>query len=121
MFNKVLPYGSIHIADQIVSLIASLSIVDIDGVAGTVTDIKDEMIRVINKKGKQKGISIEKGEAEEISIEMRVALYYGYDLLETCKAIQRSVKTEIEAMTGIEVESVHVKVEQIKVKPQEVV
>lgn len=121
MFNKVLPYGSVHIADQIVSLIASLAIVDIEGVAGTVTDIKDEMIRVINKKGKQKGISIEKGESDEISIEMRVALYYGYDIVETCKSIQRAVKTEIEAMTGIDVDSVHVKVEQIKVKPQEIV
>jgi uncharacterized alkaline shock family protein YloU len=119
MINKVLPYGSLHIADQIVALIASLAIVEIEGVAGTVADIKDEMIRVVNKKGKQKGISIEKGELDEISIEMKVALYYGVDIVETCKSIQQAVKQEIETMTGIEVNSVHVKVEQIKVKTHE--
>ncbi|MFD1735684.1 Asp23/Gls24 family envelope stress response protein [Bacillus salitolerans] len=116
MFNKVLPYGNVHIADQIVSLIASLAIVEVDGVAGTVTDLKDEMIRVVNKKTKQKGISVEKSEQDEISIDMRVALYYGVDILETCKTIQRVVKQEIEAMTGIQVNTVHVKVEQIKMK-----
>ncbi|MBM7659495.1 putative alkaline shock family protein YloU [Bacillus mesophilus] len=119
MFTKVLPYGTVHIADQIVALIASLAIVEVDGVAGTVADFKDEMIRVVNKKSRQKGILIEKGEFEEISIEMKVALYYGSDIVETCKAIQAAVKYEIESMTGIEVNSVHVKVEQIKVKTHE--
>lgn len=119
MFNKVSPYGSVHIADQIVALIASLAIVDVEGVAGTVADLKDEMIRVVNKKSKQKGILIEKGEFDEVSIEMKVALYYGVDIVKTCKAIQQAVKHEIETMTGIEVNSVHVKVEQIKVKTHE--
>jgi uncharacterized alkaline shock family protein YloU len=118
MINKVLPYGNVHIADQIVALIASLAIVEIEGVVGTVSDIRDEVIRVVNKKA-QKGISIEKGELDEISIEMKVALYYGVDIVSTCEAIQQAVKNEIETMTGIEVNSVHVKVEQIKVKTHE--
>jgi uncharacterized alkaline shock family protein YloU len=116
MFNKVLPNGNVHIADQIVSLIASLAIVEIEGVVGTVSDFKDEMIRVVNKKTKQKGISVEKDEQEEITVDMRVALFYGVDIVETCKTIQQEVKQEIEAMTGIKVNSVHVKVEQIKMK-----
>ncbi len=119
MFNKVLPYGSVQIADQIVALIASLAIVEVEGVVGTVADLKDEVIRVVNKKSRQKGILVEKGEFDEISVEMKVSLYYGVDIIKTSKAIQQAVKYEIETMTGIIVNSVHVKVEQIKVKTHE--
>lgn len=115
MLQRILPNGSLHIADNVFLVIVALAIKEIQGVAGTVKGIVGDIVRIRNKNFSN-GITIEHSE-NGVKIEIKVALYYGVNIRKTCLQIQQLVHEEVEAMMGINVQEINIKVEQVIVKP----
>ncbi|NSL50747.1 Asp23/Gls24 family envelope stress response protein [Calidifontibacillus erzurumensis] len=117
MIMKMLDKGALHISEDVFAIITSIVINEIDGIASTVSDLKDDFIRVVHKKGNQRGIAVHQND-NELYIDVKVSVYLGENILEVCKQLQKQIIAEIKIMTGIEVTGVNVIVDSVRLKDE---
>jgi uncharacterized alkaline shock family protein YloU len=117
MITKILDRGTLNIAEEVIALIASTSIKEVEGVVGTVSGIRDEIARVVSKNGNQRGVIV-KNDDEKVSIHMKIAVYYGAPIQACSLKLQEKVKHDIEKMTGIDVQCVDISIEHIVVQDE---
>ena len=108
-------YGTISFADEVISTIAGLATVDIDGVAGMSGKLVDGFTEFLGRKNFSKGIKVEAGK-EDVIIGVNIVVNYGVSIPEVCTNIQKSVAKAVETMTGLHVTEVNVGVLGIAVK-----
>lgn len=112
--------GDVRIADEVVAIIAGISAMDVDGVvsmAGSGTSLQKEIISRLGNKVLSKGVRIHMEEGR-VRADLSVVLDYGCSIPEVTAAIQDKVKSEIETMTGLEVEAVNVQVADVKLEEE---
>ncbi|MCD6545395.1 MAG: Asp23/Gls24 family envelope stress response protein [Thermotogae bacterium] len=100
-------YGDINIADNVILDIATVALSKVEDIY--VDDRK-------NIKKLKKNISVQhdmEGEEEKLVINVKVNVRYGRSLIDVAKDIQKTLKEEVQNLTGIEVNEVNVKVEDI--------
>lgn len=112
LIERLLSNGKLLITEEVLALITLLTIDETEGIAKTISGVKDDILGVLSSKYTRKGVTIENTE-DGVSIEIRISLYYGKNVIETCKKLQEMVVQEIEAMTGVVVKDINIKVEQI--------
>lgn len=113
--------GSIKIADEVVSTIAGLAAVEVEGVAAMSGSFASGLTEILGKKNLSKGVKVEVTEAEA-NIEVYIVVVFGFPIPEVARAIQNQVKTAVETMTGLKVSTVAVNVVGVqmkKAKPEE--
>ena len=104
--------GEVKIADDVVSIIAGLAASDVKGVASLAGNATRDVIGKSGFKSLNKGVrlTIENGEAR---VWLKVNIRYGYNVPETCAAVQDRVATAIETMTGLKAPEVNVRVNSV--------
>lgn len=110
--------GEVHIADEVIAVIAGIATMEVEGVAsmaGTAKDIQKEIISKLGMKVLSKGVGI-KVEDGKVEADISVVLSYGKSIPEVTKAIQEKVSTEIENMTGMTVAAVNVDVVDVNLE-----
>ncbi len=110
--------GEVHIADEVIAVIAGIATMEVEGVAsmaGTAKDIQKEIISKLGMKVLSKGVGI-KVEDDKVEADISVVLNYGKSIPEVTKAIQEKVTTEIENMTGMTVGAVNVDVVDVNLE-----
>ena len=110
--------GEVHIADEVIAVIAGIATMEVEGVAsmaGTAKDIQKEIISKLGMKVLSKGVGI-KVEDDKVEADISVVLSYGKSIPEVTKAIQEKVTTEIESMTGMTVGAVNVDVVDVNLE-----
>jgi uncharacterized alkaline shock family protein YloU len=110
--------GQVHIADEVIAVIAGIATMEVEGVAsmaGTAKDIQKEIISKLGMKVLSKGVGI-KVENDQVEANISVVLSYGKSIPEVTKAIQEKVSTEIENMTGMTVAAVNVDVVDVNLE-----
>ncbi len=115
MENKLvneLDRGNVSISDEVISVIASAEALSVEGVVdmrGTLTTDVVEMLGVKNKaKGIKTGII-----DNEVSIEIKLVVEYGKNLIEIASKVQEKVKDAVNNMTGLDVIEINVLIENI--------
>ena len=115
MENKLvneLDRGNVSISDEVISVIASAEALSVEGVIdmrGTLTTDVVEMLGVKNKaKGIKTGII-----DNEVSIEIKLVVEYGKNLIEIASKVQEKVKEAVNNMTGLDVIEINVLIENI--------
>ncbi len=106
--------GNIRIADEVISSIVSMALVDTSGVGfapGTPTD-------VIGRKKSPKGVRVNVDESG-VSVEVAISVEYGNRILDVAKRVQTAVRETISDMTGMNVLSVDVHVLSLKMPKKE--
>ena len=118
--------GTISFANEVISTIAGLATMEIDGVAGMSGGLVDGITEFLGRKNFSKGIKVEVGK-EEVAVDINIIVHYGISVPEVCQNIQQSVVKAIETMTGLKVIEVNVgiqgvvfKDEQIEEEPMEI-
>jgi len=111
--------GSISIADEVVSIIAGLAAMEIDGVASMSGGIAGGIAEVLGRKNLSKGVKVEVGE-EEAAVDLYMIVNYGSNIPDVAWAVQEKVKKNIENMTGLKVIKVNVNVQGV-IFPQETI
>lgn len=91
----------IHIAPNVLRLIASKAALQVDGVT-----------RVISKPWSRGGVSL-KVVDHKLELTLRLALRYGVDIMEVSKKVQEEVKRALENLVDVEVSSIDLIVEDI--------
>ena len=100
--------GEVKIADDVVATIAGLATTEVEGVASMQGNLTNEIVGKLGVKNLSKGVKIELMRGK-VHAELSVIMRYGYSIPKTCNAIQDRVKTAIENMTGLDVESVNIR------------
>lgn len=117
MIKKMLEKGTLNISEDVFAIISSIVIDEIDGIASTVSDLRDDFIRVVNKKGNQRGISVNQNE-DELLIDIKISVYLGENICDLCIELQRRIIEEIKIMTGVEVTGVNVMIDSVRFKEE---
>ena len=99
--------GEVHIADEVVAIVAGLAATDVDGVASMAGNITNELV---SKLGKGVRVTILEG---VVTVDLSLNIEYGRNILETSKKVQEKVKSAIENMTGLEVADVNIHIASV--------
>ena len=105
----------IHIADEVLSALASIAVSKIPSVAPSSTSVGEGLAGFLGMKTSNKGIRIETTE-KGVSLEVYVTMEYGCKLHTTARQIQDTIRTDIEEMTGMRVLAVNVHVMGVNLK-----
>ena len=100
--------GEVHIADEVVAIVAGLAATDVDGVASMAGNITNEL----GKKNLSKGVRVTILEGV-VTVDLSLNIEYGRNILETSKKVQEKVKAAIENMTGLEVADVNIHIASV--------
>ena len=71
--------GSIRVADEVVSVIAGLAAMDVDGVAGMSGGLIGGIAEMLGRRNFSKGVKVEVGE-QEAAVDLSIVVTYGVDI-----------------------------------------
>lgn len=109
--------GKVEIAPEVLQVIAGLAATQVKGVIGLSGGVVENFNQLLGRKNLRQGITVHLD--EQTTIEVTLVVEYGVPIPDLGKEVQESVKTAVETMTGIEVHSVLVRVEGIKIPQPE--
>ncbi|NPV90391.1 MAG: Asp23/Gls24 family envelope stress response protein [Firmicutes bacterium] len=112
-------FGSIRIADDVVSIIAGLAATEVPGVAGMSGGIAGGIGEILGRRNLSKGVKVEVGE-KETAIDLSIIVEYGVRIPEVALRIQEAVKRAVESMTGLSVVEVNVHVQGVNLHAGEI-
>ena len=108
--------GTITYSDEIISKIAGLRAVECYGIVG-MANVKasDGMSSVFKIENLKKGVKVKTDNTDNVSVELNIIVKYGVSISVVAKNIIDTVKYGIEKETGLNVKSVNVVVQGIKI------
>ena len=109
--------GEVHIADEVVAIVAGLAATDVDGVASMAGNITNELVGKLGMKNLSKGVKVDILE-NIVCVDLALNIEYGYNILETSKTVQEKVKAAIENMTGLVVSDVNVRIASVEMEKE---
>lgn len=104
--------GEVHIADEVVAIIAGLAATDVAGVASMGGNITNELVSKLGMKNLSRGVKVTVLE-NVVTVDLTLNIEFGKNILETSKKVQEKVKTSIENMTGLEVADVNIRIASV--------
>ena len=107
--------GGLVISEEVIAKIATMAVLDVEGVAGMVAkpaDIKGLM----KKDHAAKSVRVAASDTE-VKIDLYISLKLGARIREVCDAVMHSVKENVQNMTGKVVDAVNVHIEDIDLVP----
>ena|SRR5665647_527940 len=116
--QEILKNGQVKISDEVISIIASIAASEIDGVNAAASGFVDGISSLFTKKNYTKGIKVEMKE-NDASIDMSITVDYGFKIQEVALKVQEKVKREVENMTGLNVKSVSIIVQNVVIPKEE--
>ena len=109
--------GSIRISEDVVASIAALAASETGGVSGLYSTLTSDIVNFLSKKNQSKGVRIELGEQDTVSIDIGFLALFGHNICEVAKQVQENVKSSVESMTGLKVVGVNVHVGGVTFTP----
>ena len=78
-------------------------------------NITNELVSKLGMKNLSKGVRVEVGE-ESVAVDVSLNIAYGYSIPKVSEKVQEKIKTAIETMTGLDVESVNIRIATVDMK-----
>lgn len=101
--------GEVQIADEVVSIIAGLAAMEVEGVSSMAGNATRELISRLGMKSLSKGVKVDVLEGV-VTVSLALNLKYGCSIKTTTMKVQEKVKAAIENMTGLEVADINIRV-----------
>ena len=101
-----------HIADEVVAIIAGLAATDVKGVASMAGNITNDLVGKLGMKNLSKGVKVTVLEGV-VTVDLSLNIAYGVNILDISKKVQDKVKSSIESMTGLEVADVNINIASV--------
>ena len=111
--------GEISISDNVIGIIASLTVTEIEGVYSMSGGFARGLVNVLGNNDLSKGVKIDKNN-KNIKIELYLILEYEYSIPDLAWKIQDKVKRTIEAMTDLHVIEVNIHVQGVNFSKKDV-
>ncbi len=104
--------GEVHIADEVVAIVAGLAATEVEGVASMSGNITNDLVSKLGMKNLSKGVKVDVTDGT-VTVDLNLNIEYGKSIPKTCKAVQERVKTSIESMTGLSVGTVNINIANV--------
>ena len=104
--------GTVHVAGEVVAIIAGLAATEVEGVSSMAGNITNEIVSRLGMKNLSKGIQIEIAD-NEVVVDVALNIAYGYSIPEVSTKVQEKVKSSIETMTGLSVATINVRIASV--------
>ncbi len=101
--------GKIMISEDVIATIALQALSDIEGFAGLSTKPGADIAELIRKNW-GKGMKIQISPENHVTVDCNILVYYGCNVVETAKEIQKNIASEVESVTAVHVIGVNVNV-----------
>ncbi|MDR1616420.1 MAG: Asp23/Gls24 family envelope stress response protein [Syntrophomonadaceae bacterium] len=108
-------FGAIRIADEVVSTVAGLAAMEVEGVASMSGGWGTELVEKLGKKNLGKGIKVEVTE-HQTKIDIDLVIEYGYEIPKVADTVQHEVREAVQNMTGLEVIAVNINIVGVELK-----
>jgi len=100
--------GSVSISEDVIAVMVTAAIAEIDGVAGFSNAIGADIAEFLNRKSTARGVKVSMEETGAV-LDVMVMVRYGYNVADVAQKVQTEVAANLEAMTGLKVRvNVHV-------------
>ena len=99
--------GSINISEEVITVIAATTAVDVEGVHGLFISHGKEITHVNGRKGLHKGVRVS-NDNNKVNIDVYIVAKMGYSVNELGADVQKAVVSAIEAAAGIKVNEINV-------------
>lgn len=109
--------GDIKVADEVISIVASLAAQEVDGIIGMGGGFAEGLNELLGKKSFAKGVRVTV-EGHVVTTAVYVNVEYGACIPEVALEVQEKVKSAIENMTGYEVKFVDVHIQGVARRPK---
>ena len=106
--------GEVHVAGEVVAIIAGLAATEVEGVSSMAGNITNELVSKLGMKNLSKGVRVEMDETQ-VRVMVSIIVDYAANVPEVSRKVQERIKTSIENMTGLNVAEVNVKIAGIDV------
>ncbi|MBM0065211.1 MULTISPECIES: Asp23/Gls24 family envelope stress response protein [Alkalicoccobacillus] len=108
--------GMVDVSRDVVATVAGGAAVDCYGIVGMASQkqIKDGLSDLLGKENFRRGVVIREVE-EDIHIDMYIIVSYGTKISEVAHNVQTKVKYQLEQMLGLDVGSVNIFVQGVRV------
>lgn len=111
--------GIVKISDEVVEVIAGLAASEIEGIEGMSTTLVGGITQILSgKKNLSKGIKVNV-EENSATIDLYVVVKYGIKIVDVAKQVQENVKKSVELMTGLNLTSINVYVQNVVLPKEE--
>lgn len=104
--------GSVKISNDVIAIIAGVAAGKIEGVVGMSSGITGGITEMLGMKNLSRGVKVEV-DKNEATIDLFITVEYGVKLSEVGENVQKNVKETVENMTGLQVLSVNVNIEDV--------
>jgi uncharacterized alkaline shock family protein YloU len=109
--------GEVRVADEVIAIIAGLAATEVEGVSSMAGNITNEIVSRLGMKNLSKGITVDVTE-EDIKVDVAINIAYGYSIPDVSAKVQERVRSAIENMTGLKVETVDVRIASVDMANQ---
>lgn len=107
--------GGVNIADEVVAIIAGLAATEVEGVSSLAGNLTNEIISKTGMNKLSKGVKILSDGDDSMDIHISLNMKMGYEIPKVSEQVQEKVKTAVENMTGLTVESVDIRIASVSV------
>ena len=105
--------GTVRIHKNVIASIASLAVLEIEGVRRVGGDLKSGLLELVGKKS-HAAIKVEFNKNEEVRIDIPVVIQYGCNIPEVANRAQESVRNALEKMTNLAIKDININVQSIE-------
>ena len=108
--------GEVRIHENVISALVRKSALSVEGVSRLAGNaLVDNIAEFVGSRRMQsRAISIEMGENNRVSIEVKINILFGFNIPQVSQAVQKAVLEGVESVTGMTVTKVHVIVQEIE-------
>ncbi len=107
-------FGTVKIHNNVISSIAYLATLEVDGVSRICEDIKSYILQLIGKKTKSGAIDVRPEKNDHVTIVIPVIVKYGYNIPEVALKVQDRVKSAVEESTDISLKDIIIKIKGVE-------
>ncbi len=117
MEEEAVDAGSVHIANDVVEIIAGMAAAEVAGVAGMSGGLVGGITELLGKRSLSKGVKVDVADGVA-TVDLYLAVAFGCRIPDVANEVQHRVKQAVETMTGLVVRQVHIHVQGVTFPPE---
>ncbi len=102
--------GNVMISEDVVAAIVANALTEVEGLGSMGTKPGIGILDFQTKKQWSKGLKVQIAEDNSLTITCSLMIQYGCSVVAVAAAVQQAITTNVESMTGVKVNDVHVNV-----------
>lgn len=101
--------GNIHIADEVLAVIAASAALEVEGVSSLATNLQSDLAELMGRRVYSKGIRLAVNE-DKMVVDVSILIRYGYSIPDVARKVQEAVMSAVNNTSGMTVSQVNVQV-----------